>query len=341
MDVIEQDKYSWEKNLLKFNHSIFMCPDWIEAMSDAWKIPFFIDFVEGGETQGKLSGLIVNNTGWQGTMLFAYAGPALIEPQKSTLNKCLIALRHFATSHKLNRIIIASYDQPYNISTSAKGFYATSRYEFDLNINSESTNNYSGRYIKNLKKARKSNAFSTFHSGSEESIRDLIALLQKTRSIRTSKARNSYDPLFLPHLTKKSLNKLIQKPLTNIQHININGITVCVGIELKYKKKSTILLVGMIGDGYKKGLSALLFDSFIRQAQEESIININLGGIPTGQDGKNLAIFKESIGARKRMVHGATTNFLTYPHKLLNPLMKLGRFLQKNKIFLFITKIID
>ena len=331
MKVCEQNRINWEENLINFKHSIFLCPDWIESMCDNQKKSFYINFVQNDVVQAKLSGLIIKGSKWKGNQLYAYAGPALSQPDERLNKECLQALFNYAKKKNIARIVLSSYDQPHNLSFSSPNFFNTSRYEYEIDINTHTPLSYSSRFKKNLRKAKKATTTLSIIDSSK-GLKALLKLVEETRSIRTQKKRKNYNPFFLPHMSKQSLEKMMPSSFARYTEISDNNKTLCVGLSLHAFPKTAILMFGMNKMGYTLGISAQLFNNYINGNQQEMTEIINIGGIPSGQDGEHLSVFKESMGAKKRLVHGATTNFIIYPYRLLNPLLNLGRNLPDNPL---------
>jgi len=337
IEIKERKKEEWIKDLADFDYSLFLHPDWLYAIATARKEPFFIDLISNTQVIGKLSGLYIGNKWTNMRQLFCYSGPALHQKNHSHLTQCLEKFIQYAKKRSITRIIIASYDQSYSIPININPFFPNNRFEFNIPIETHTKKQYSKRFKNNLKKASKTESNYTT-SSSPDHLKTLLNLLTETQKERITKKRNKYNPLFMPHMTTKSLTKLIQSSLTSFKLVKIGNNTHCIGLQLQFDKKSTLLLLGTSNIGYNKGLVAQLFHSFIKEEKELNRKNLNLGGIPTGKDGDNLSVFKLSMGAQKKMVYGATTNYLTFPYKLLNPLLNIGRKLPNSYIIFFIKK---
>ncbi|NPA37201.1 MAG: hypothetical protein GXO47_10180, partial [Chlorobi bacterium] len=172
-------------------------------------------------------------------------------------------------------------------------------------------------------------------------ITQLIQLLESTKKHRINRTRKTYDPLPLPFLNYQTIKPLV-KSNTAINYIaqsekQVAGFLFTL---LKYPYAEA-LLTGINEDFYKKGTSPFLFEYAFHDLKNKGFNSINLGGIPEGKDGENLAIFKKRLGAEEKIVYGATTNFLIYPYKLLNPILNIGRKLPRNNpIVQFLKKFI-
>jgi lipid II:glycine glycyltransferase (peptidoglycan interpeptide bridge formation enzyme) len=154
--------------------------------------------------------------------------------------------------------------------------------------------------------------------------------LEETRHYRTKNKKNDYDTLPLPFLTYETLNKLLQSKNSIPYSIRTGDKTIGFLLVFGTPPVAEALLIGTDKDYYNKGTSPFVYDFAFKDLKEKNYTIVNLGGIPEGKDGEMLARFKKSLGAQEVTVHGATTNFLTYPYKLLNPLLNIGRKLPKN-----------
>lgn len=101
-----------------------------------------------------------------------------------------------------------------------------------------------------------------------------------------------------------------------------------------------MLLKGTDDYGYKNGLSSHLSHYLTQKYIKEGKSVYNQGGRPQGKDGDGLSIFKKSMGAREVTVYGATTNYITYPYKLLNPILNLGRLLPDVQLVKYLKRLI-
>lgn len=315
---------NWIKNLKDFNHSIFIRPEWLESLSANNYTPIYLDFYSDSNLIGKLAGLIINKGNIRGKQLYFYAGPAIINPDTSLLNKCNCALHSFAKKEHYSRIIIGSYDQAHSLKIKNPNFFSTVRKEYVIDLNSDIK--FKSRFKRNTKKASK------FIDLTEINRRKMpyemvIALLSRTLEYRQNKKRKAYDPFYLPYWSPNSLEKLLNSDLTDFFVIHKNDTTHCFEINLKSGKRVFNLLRAADDAAYTNGLPSYIGKRMIEEYTSNHFNSLNLGGIPSGSDGTNLAVYKKSMGAKEITVYGATTNYITYPYKLLNPILNLGRLL--------------
>jgi len=318
------NKDIWSKNLNDFLHSVFITSEWIESLASPNHQPIYLNFHSNNILIGKLAGFIYNNAKIGGKQLFFYAAPALINCTSTILNACLNALYTFAKTNDYSRIVMGSYDQPYSCQISTKHFVQTRRSEFVIDL--DSNIQFTSRFKRNVKKASKFNELFQIkmNSVAAEKVALLLSITSRYRHI---KKRQPYVSFYLPHWSRTSLDNLISNHSVDIFEICNSTTSHCFELNLKSGKRIFNLLRGADEIAYENGLPAFLGKHMINYYKLNDYKTLNLGGIPSGLDGKNLSIFKRSMGAKEIVVYGATTNYITYPYKLLNPIISIGRLL--------------
>jgi len=324
--VILRSKEQWISSLKNFNSSLFIHPDWLESLTDEKHAAFYIDLEQNQKIVGKISGISIAKPNLHTKEYYCFCSPALIEENQILLNSCLEELLQFARKNKISRLLIGSYDHNYSLPIKLKHFYSTQRDEFNVNVLTHTSQRYSKRFKNNLKKTKKFNC--EYLSVDNTYLPQLISLLSSSKSERINKKRKDYNPMFMPYLNEKSLQTLVNKDMASFKVVKVENEVHCIGLCLSNNISSSLLFLGISPFGYKNGLSAFLFHSIISELKEKNIEKLNLGGIPEGTDGNNLSIFKLSMGAQQETFYGATTNYLTFPLKLLNPLLIIGRKLK-------------
>ncbi len=333
IEIIAQSVVQWREDLSEFECSLFMTPEWVEAVSFENSSPVFLSFTQDGRVKGKLAGLRLKLGRLKGDQLFFYAGPALKEADQDLLNACCSALLVFARQSSVQSVVMASYDQPLELVGDVPGFYINERYEYVVDLQPETGKlSFSQNLKRNVKKAKKLNA--TLVKGDDPQLMNrLVELLNNTLEQRVSKYGNEYDPFYLPYLNEASLKRLIALEAGSFYLVTMEGDDVahCVLFNLETAGRVFNLLVGSDDLAYQHGLAALADFELIHKYREEGLRYYNLGG-GTGDAGSaGLERSKQSKGADKKMVYGATTNYLCYPHRLINPLLNVGRSLLKNE----------
>jgi lipid II:glycine glycyltransferase (peptidoglycan interpeptide bridge formation enzyme) len=141
-------------------------------------------------------------------------------------------------------------------------------------------------------------------------------------------------------MSRKSLEKLINKGIAKIFTIQSGEVIHSIEMTLEYNNQAYMLLKATDNFGYKKGLSTLLNVKVIDAYKKKGFSYYNLGGRPPEKDGDGLALYKTRLGGKPCQTYGATTNFIQYPQKMLNPLLNIGRALPENGITNYLKKMI-
>ena len=193
---------------------------------------------------------------------------------------------------------------------------------------------FSNRFKRNVKKGKKSAPL--IKSSSDIDILDILSgLLMETKKIRLDKFKVDYQPFYLANMSKNTLKKLLESGIAKIRYTENNGSVDCMEFNLEKDKYVYMLLKGTNSSGYAYGMPSYLSYTLINKYIEHGYFTYNQGGRPRGFDGDGLEIYKKSMGAEKIITYGATSLFLTYPYKLLNPLILSLRLFPKS----FVDKI--
>ncbi len=340
MMILKIDKTEFEKDLHLYFHSIFITPQWIESVSSESSIPIYLDIFDNGKKIGKISGLIENSK--FGKQLYCYASPALIDLTEKNYTQCLNNLVPYAKSNNLSRIIIGSYDNKHSLKYIENKYYTTERVEYVVPLHKDIAEiNQNKRFKRNVKKANKIKAI-IHQSNNKNYINIFLSLLKSTLQIRTKKYKKSYTPYYLKNLNQNTLKKLINNQLGNIYYTKVNDSYNCMEFNLEVNNYVYMLLKGTDEFGYKNGLSSFISSKLMEKYSNKGILYYNQGGRPIGIDGNGLTSFKKSMGAEEITTYGATTNFLIWPYKILNPILIVGRRIpQSNFIIKALKKLLN
>jgi hypothetical protein len=329
--ILQQSADQWREDLSGFDCSLFMTPEWVEAVTSDNKLPVFLSFVKNGHVVGKLAGLCVKQGKLRGDQFFFYTIPCLKKPNQNLLNDCCSGLLDFARGKGVQRVIMGSYDQPTGLICTVPGFYPNERYEYVVDLQPESGDvSFSQNLKRNVKKAKKLNAV-LVNGDTSQMIQRLVELLSNTLEKRATKYGKEYNPFYLPYMNETSLQRLLDLKVGKIYMVKLEGDEVPHSVLFNLEAGGRVfnLLVGSDDLAYQYGLAALADFELIHKYKEIGFRSYNLGG-GTGDAGSaGLERSKQSKGAEKMMVYGATTNFLCYPHRLINPLLNLGRSLPR------------
>ncbi len=326
--IMPHSSVQWREDLSDFELSLFMTPEWVEAFSSDDNPPLFLNFLLNGEVVGKIAGLWVKQGRLKGDQLFFYASPALKEHNQSLLNDCCQALLNFARQNSVQRVVMGSYDQPTGLACEVTGFYTNERYEYVVALQPEMNGvAFSQNLKRNVKKAKKLNA-ALVNGDEAHLLKRLVELLKNTLEQRVSKYGKDYNPFYLPHMNETSLQRLIDLKAGKFYKVKLEGDEVCHSVlfNLERGDKAFNLLVGSDDLSYQHGFAALADYELIHMYQAAGFRYYNLGGGTDDAGSAGLERSKQSKGAVKKVVYGATTNFLCYPHRLLNPVIRVLRY---------------
>lgn len=328
IELVSPEKYI--TGLSNFKMSTFNMPEWVLSMANNGNKPIFIHYLQDEQVVAKSAGLIAQCQLLKNRVLYFFCYPSVLN-EHSENEHLLLPLKRLAQQLKIPRVIISSYDQRTCECIEPEGFLKTERNEFVIDLTTHSEASYSRRFKNNLKKSRKHNIAIVESKNEDNDIR-LLNFLNCTLSERTeARHRKKYNPLFMPYMDCQSLKNLADTSLTKFYEVVVDGDIHGVALLLENIDHVIVLMYGIDKAGYESGCAAYMFDHFIKTFSEKGMKYINLGGVPEGEDGENLTIFKESMGAKKIQVYGATTNFLTFPHFLANPALNIARNLCKFK----------
>lgn len=325
--VFELDALNWDSDLHEFTHSLFLTVEWIESLRSKIYHPIYLDFRCNDITIGKLSGIISKETWLKGKQLYGFASPAMKSADQGVYDQCMKTLVDFARTRKISRVILGSYDQQHSMKCQVKEYHITNRSEYIVRFRDEIPLDTSKGFRKNAGKAKKSGAI--FDSSHEpEMLKELLNLINYTRNHRELKHGNVYDPFYLKGMTPETLLKLMQTGLGVIHHArDADGKVHCAQLNIKKNRHSYGLLMGSNQYAYQNGYPSFVDFNIIEKARNNGYLYYNPGGNANDHHGAGLEKYKLSMGATRFDFHGATTNFLQGPRKLLNPLMNAGRLL--------------
>ncbi|MCL2073419.1 MAG: hypothetical protein FWH18_05850 [Marinilabiliaceae bacterium] len=317
----------WNIDLKEFKYSIFLTSEWLNAMQNENTKPVYFNFILNDKVVGKLSGFVCFIDKIRGTQLYFYASVALKEFEQTLYDNCHAAIYKFAKVNNYTRIIIGSYDQQHTLICKARRFFTTKRFEYVVNL--ETNLKFNRNFTRSYKRAENF-GLQCIHENSEEMLNKLFELLFLTKEHRVSKYGSDYNPLFLRYLTKESMQRLIKTNMTKLCYVAFNNDIHIVTCYIEENNRISGLLLGSDNFSYQMGLPAFITATMFQKFKDNNIKYYNSGGGTKDAGNKGLEQFKQSMGGEKIFVFGATTNFITFPRILLNPLMNLGRIIPDN-----------
>lgn len=327
MTVIETHPEEWAKSLPEYSYSLFITKEWVSAMENENSSAVYLNLTKRNTVVAKIAGIIMKGHSLKGNQLYFYAGPALRGANQAVYDECCISLKNYAQSKNISRLIIGSYDQQNNLMTTSKGFFQTPRYEYIVDFSSDI--HFSTGFRKNVKKAEK--AGTTFHSDrSVLTLDKMLNLLGVTRDLRELKYGKVYNPFYMPNLDAYSLQRLLESQMGIMYYTLTENRVHSVQYNIEHDGKVYGLLMGSDTFAYQNGLPSFVDYHLIETYRQNGYQYYNPGGGPVGLGGEGIEKYKKSLGGVRMEMGGATTNFLTMPHNVLNPIMKMGRHLPDN-----------
>ncbi len=323
----------WDLDLNLFFHSVFHSPCWLKTIKDTQHTPIYIDFIDENNKVGKISGLVVHHSKIRGKELYFYGGPALKELNEITYNECIKALFLYAKKKHYNRINIGSYDNKHSLRCHTKPFIINQRVEYIIPIREGiSSIKFGSQFKRNCKKSSKIKpSFSS--TNCTDDLLKIKHLIGETHKERVKKNGVSYDHFYLKNFNNTTLNNIIYSNNFKIHSAITEQCSHCMELSYRKNKYAYMLLKGSNNIGYQHGLSAYLTVEVINFMVNNNVHYYNLGGRPNGTDGDGLARFKINSGAQEIICYGASTNYITWPLKVLNPLLYLMRQIPKDSLF--------
>lgn len=337
IETIELEGPLWEKDLLKFKHSLFHTVEWVSAMADIRSIPVFINFMDGDAVVGKISGLIHKKGLLTGDLLYCYASPAIRYDDQKLFDSCHDALLKFALKKQISRIIVGSYDQKSLLRCQSRNFYVTSRYEYVVPLSGERIH-LSQNLKRNIKKAEINRGL-FLEETSVDSLDQLITLIYATREKRKGKYEQDYNPFYLFNMNSDSIKRLIMTGMAHIYRVqDETGRLFCAILNLEKNQQSFNLLAGSNPESYTKGFSSFVDYKAIQRYRAHKFSYYNLGGGTGDKGSEGLERNKMGKGGLRHDLHGATTNYLLFPARFINPLLWVGRKLPGNNAIVVFLK---
>jgi hypothetical protein len=338
--VREVDSVSWEKGSEAFNCGLFNTRGWVDSISDGEYGAIFLDFQVNGGIVGKMSGFILKSSRLHGNQLLFYSGPALKTWDATLFENCLNALRLFAIGKGYARIHIRPFDQHLKELVHVKHYFHTVTSEYVVHFENYQNIKVSYGNKQNVKRAKKAGA-TYFSSQSPEVLDRMLALMDDTRDTRKGKYGQDYNPMFMVNLTRESLTRLLVTGMGVLHGAQIEGVVHSVQLNVELNGKQYGLLMGSDGIAYKNGLASFIDHHIITNAHEAGCRYYNLGLIPPdSQGGAGIRKYKESVGAEEMVSYGYYSYYLTFPWRLLNPLIRLSKKLPENKILNYIRSLV-
>ena len=314
----------WSYDLEEFPFGLFHTTEWVYGLSNDRSPATFLNFeTPDGNALGKLSGLILPGSRIMGRKLYFFSGLLLKTEDDRLRSVCMEALRIYAKNAGFSRVMIYSFDSRLSGSHYFKGYYCEFMNEFIADYqNSGACVKLSSNLKRNAKKAVKA-GFQIHRSTSVRVLKKMMDLLDTTKEERRQKYGQDYDPMYIQNLNEASLGRLLESGLGVMYYSELEGEIDTVLFALENREKLYFLLMGSDGIAYKNGIPALVaqhISDYIRGAGKKYY---NLGVIPREKSGgAGVRQFKEQQGAIEQLGCCYYTDFLIFPFRIFNPLLK-------------------
>lgn len=329
IDVVETDFHHYAQFDFDHNKSVFTHHLWIDSFSNSNTKKIYLLIRDKKKVFAKIAGLHIKNSHLYGDELFFYSSPQFEAHNGFDNKKLFNALLNYAKRNKFNRLVVSSYDCWHNCIEPMPEVYLNHRedYVFDLTL-TEPHQIHNTRFKKNYKKALRVHP-SLVENSNDEGLTNLINLLRTTHNIRLKKNYDDYKLFYMPHTNEQQLRHILDNQLGKIYEVRVDNQVHAVALNLESNNSVFALFMAYNEFAYKNGLAAFFIYNLIDLYRSKGFTRYNFGGIPEGKDNQGIRVFKESIGTRAVQLNGMTTNFLQYPHKLMNPTLNLIRHLKR------------
>jgi hypothetical protein len=337
------DPEEWSSNLTEFNYSLFITPPWVESFTNEKQNSVYLELFLHGESIAKISGLsITSKIAFHKKLLF-YAGPAIKRNTPVTMiDPCIRALVTFAKINRYCRLVLLSYDFGY-ISAYSNEYGFSERSEFIINLLQDKNiinGNISRNFKRSVGKAIKQ-GYEVKETESSTMADHLVQLMQETKRIRLYKGYSDYNYFYFPGFNRTSLDNLIKEKAVHFYYIEKDEKILAVQAIMQYNQKAYALFIGINEDGYKNGVPSFIDYTVALMLKAKSYEYLNYGGVPTDKTHLGIAHFKKSMGAYEVHSSYGSTNFLIFPHYLLNPLIKRIRKYHSNYLVNILKRTFD
>lgn len=336
LEVHRVDMDAWRVDMDAFNVGLFNTWQWVSSLTNDFSKDIYLNFVHNGEVLGKVTGLILQKGLLKGQHLYFTSGPALKKWNSDIFAECLKALYHYSLKEGFSRVHIRPFEQEVHEVLDLPNYFSTMAREHVV-IYSDFKEKVKFKYgfKQNAKKARKAGA--VFKSTRSLEVLDrLFELMDNTRVKRRMKYGHDYDPMYFLNLNKKALTKLLDTGLGILHYAEIDGVIHSAQFNIEHDGRIFALLMGSDDLAYSKGIPSFIDQNISKKAFAERARYYNLGSGPgESEGGLGLQRYKEAQGSRELTRYGYYTYFLTFPYKLLNPLIRLSKALPDNPVLNF------
>ncbi len=332
----------WSNTLADFRSSVYITDLWLQGVKRPKATPVYFYFKSDDEIVAKIAGLALKNRKNRPDILHFYSGIAFRSAKIELIRKCYRKLVVLAKKQKFDKLVIESNDYSEEFCIEIPDLVITRRRtEYHLNLNSEKDLFYSklNDTIRNHIRRAEKKGSKVVTSTSPEILRKLVDYLEITRKIRVSKGYPFYTYFPLNNLDENALKLYLRNGLATMFYVITNDEINCILYVLLHGKRSFFLLIGTTEKGYDLHSPVFVYYNTMSILKKQGFEICNLGGVsanPAAQ--KGLIYHKKSLGAHEVKLMNYKTYFLSFPLKLLNPLMMVYDLLPNNEFTMSIRK---
>jgi hypothetical protein len=340
--IIQEVELSiWKQDMDLYNVGLFNTWHWVNSLTNDFTTDVYYHFLKEGQVVGKMAGFVLDQGKLKGRHLYFTSGPGMKVWSPENFKLGLVALRRFAIKEGFARVHVRPFEQEIHEEMEIPGYFHTKAKEYVVNYAEYPERvKLSFGFKQNAKKAVKVGAiFKTTRS--PEVLDRMFELMDNTRLTRKRKYGHNYDPMYLLNLNRITLTKLLETQMGIMHYAEVEGVIHSVQFNLELDGKIFALLMGSDDFAYKHGIPSFIDRNISTKAHENGAKYYNLGAVPLDNEGgEGLKRYKESQGAKEILRYGYYTYFLTYPYKMLNPLVKLSKRLPNNIVFNFGRRVV-
>jgi hypothetical protein len=298
------------------NHGPFSSPQWIEAFKNNLLQPAYFQFKEKDNTIGSIAGLeilssnsLARKLGLYKSLIF-YTGPVVKKTEK--IVDCIKSLNKKAKELGYFEAIYCSWDHLYKYPASPYPVQKPERTEYviDLELGAECFYNKIKKNQRQVIKKGFDIGLKFMEDSSKEKLSLLDKMMNETRRIRTEKGYGNYIKYYIPFLSERVMENLVENKIMRLFHVELEGRVLSSMAVLSYGKKAQALFSGTNKEGYKEYANPFCYYKVGRKLIDEEKSYFNLGGVPHDNSGEKLGRFKLSFGAKGYSCTHGTSGFL-------------------------------
>jgi hypothetical protein len=284
--------------------AVFQSPVWLQNVKESGSEVISLEFQLDSEVVGFISGIKVQSKyaflNKITKSLYFFSGPILFEGQDHLRDQCYISLSKYSKENGYFGIGIGCYDYPHNVNFSDLGYTKVDRIEYIIDLTPDVDN-----IFRRFKKSQRTRirrlecAGLEFSIGTNDRAVDyLLECLGETKKRKEESSFGDYSVYYMPFLSESKVKKLVDNGTCKIFSVKSSGNVISSTLCMTFNNRAYAILNGTTTDGYTLGVPAYIHWRIIQYLKSIGVNCFNLGGLPKDKSGENLAVFKESLGAK-------------------------------------------